>query len=134
MSERLRVSSGVSQLDRILGGLFIGDNVVWHDDSGSLASVFCLNFIQASQSQHKPIIYTTFDRSPRNLLEKLGPLAEDPSMTIIDCFTCGKGASSPIFMKFYDEPDSNGPAISSKWTNPGTWSSSWMSSTASTAP
>ena len=58
MSEKLRVSSGVSQLDRILGGLFIGDNVVWHDDSGSLASVFCLNFIQASQSLHKPIIYT----------------------------------------------------------------------------
>jgi transcriptional regulator with XRE-family HTH domain/KaiC/GvpD/RAD55 family RecA-like ATPase len=104
MSERLRVTSGVSQLDRILGGLFIGDNVVWLDDSGSLAAVFCLNFIQASQLQEKPIIYITFDRSPRNLLEKLGPLAEDPSLTILDCFTCGKGASSEIFMKFYDEP------------------------------
>lgn len=109
MAERLRVSSGVSQLDRILGGLFIGDNVVWHDDSGSLASVFCLNFIQASQSQHKPIIYTTFDRSPRNLLEKLGPLADDPSLTIVDCFTCGKGARSPVFMKFYEDPDVHWP-------------------------
>jgi transcriptional regulator with XRE-family HTH domain/KaiC/GvpD/RAD55 family RecA-like ATPase len=109
MSERLRVTSGVSQLDRILGGLFIGDNVVWLDDSGSLAAVFCLNFIQASQLQEKPIIYITFDRSPRNLLEKLGPLAEDPSLTILDCFTCGKGASSSIFMKFYDEPESPWP-------------------------
>ncbi len=109
MSERLRVTSGVSQLDRILGGLFIGDNVVWLDDSGSLAAVYCLNFIQASQLQEKPIIYVTFDRSPRNLLEKLGPLAEDPSLTILDCFTCGKGASSSIFMKFYDEPDFEWP-------------------------
>jgi transcriptional regulator with XRE-family HTH domain len=105
MAERLRVTSGVSQLDRILGGLFIGDNVVWHDDSGSLASVFCLNFLQASQLENKPIIYVTFDRSPRNLLEKLGPLAEDPSLTIMDCFTCGKGSKSPIFTKFYDEPE-----------------------------
>ena len=109
MSERLRVTSGVSQLDRILGGLFIGDNVVWFDDSGSLASVFCLNFLQASQLQDKPIIYITFDRSPRNLLEKLGPLAEYALLTILDCFSCGKGAGSPIFMKFYDEPDSNWP-------------------------
>ncbi|MBI5248414.1 MAG: helix-turn-helix domain-containing protein [Desulfomonile tiedjei] len=98
-----RVASGVSQLDRLLGGLFIGDNVVWHDDAGSLASVFCLNFIQASQSQNKPIIYVTFDRSPRNLLEKLGPLAEYPALTILDCFTWGKGAGSEIFLRFYYE-------------------------------
>jgi transcriptional regulator with XRE-family HTH domain/KaiC/GvpD/RAD55 family RecA-like ATPase len=103
MSEKMRITSGVNQLDRLLGGLYIGDNVVWHDESGSLASVFCLNFIQASQIENKPLIYVTFDRSPRNLLEKLGPLAENPHLTILDCFTCGKGASSPIFLRFYDE-------------------------------
>jgi hypothetical protein len=27
-SEKVRVTSGVSQLDHLLGGLFIGDNVV----------------------------------------------------------------------------------------------------------
>lgn len=103
MSERVRVTSGVHQLDHLLGNLFIGDNVVWHDDSGSLASVFCLNFIRASQAQNKPIIYVSFDRSPRTLLEKLGPLAQNPSLTLIDCFTSGKGANSPIFLKFYEE-------------------------------
>ena len=36
-TETQRLASGVSQLDRLLGGLFIGDNVVWHDDAGSLA-------------------------------------------------------------------------------------------------
>lgn len=109
MSERLRVTSGVSQLDRLLGGLFIGDNVVWHDDSGSLAYVFCLNFIQASQFQDRPIIYISFDRSPRSVLEKLGPLADNPSLTILDCFTCGKGASSPVFMKFYEDTNNDWP-------------------------
>jgi transcriptional regulator with XRE-family HTH domain/KaiC/GvpD/RAD55 family RecA-like ATPase len=109
MTERLRVASGVSQLDRLLGGLYIGDNVVWHDDSGSLAYVFCLNFIQASQAQNRPLIYVSFDRSPKNLLEKLGLLAQNPSLTILDCFTHGKGAGSEIFLRFYEERESEWP-------------------------
>ena len=99
-----RVASGVSQLDRLLGGLFIGDNVVWHDDAGSLASVFCLSFLQTSEAQEKPIIYVSFDRSPRNLLEKLGHLADYRNLTILDCFTWGKGAGSDVFLRFYRDP------------------------------
>jgi len=106
-NSRLRVTSGVQQLDRILGGLFIGDNVIWLDDSGSLAAPFCLEFLKASQNQGKPIIYICFDRSPRNLMEKLGPLARDPSLTILDCFTAGKGADAPTFLRFYDEGTQN---------------------------
>jgi transcriptional regulator with XRE-family HTH domain/KaiC/GvpD/RAD55 family RecA-like ATPase len=102
MGEALQVSSGVRELDRLLGGLFIGDNVVWHDAAGSLASVFCLNFIRTSQVQGKPIIYVTFDRSPKNLLDKLGGFADYPSLTLLDCFTHGKGAGSPVFLKFYE--------------------------------
>ena len=108
-SGKKRVASGIDQLDRILSGLFIGDNVVWHDNAGSLASVFCLNFIRISEAQNKPIIYVTFDRSPRNLLEKLGPLAEYPGLTILDCFTWGKGAGSEVFLRFYYESISEWP-------------------------
>ena len=103
VKEKLRVASGVGPLDRLLGGLFIGDNVVWHDDAGSLASVFCLNFIQASQAQNKPIIYVSFDRSPKNLLDMLGPLSDNTCLTILDCFSYGKGEGSEVFLKFYDE-------------------------------
>jgi transcriptional regulator with XRE-family HTH domain len=105
MAEKTRVSSGVSQLDRLLGGLFIGDNVVWHDDAGNLASIFCLNFLETSLALQKPVIYVSFDRSPKNLLDKLGPLAESPNLTILDGFTSGKGESSPIFAKFYEDTD-----------------------------
>ena len=108
-TEKLRVSSGVSNLDRLLGGLFIGDNVVWHDDAGSLASVFCLNFIQTSQAQSKPMIYVSFDRSPKNLCDMLGPLSENPHLTILDCFTYGKGEGSDVFLKFYDDRASDRP-------------------------
>jgi transcriptional regulator with XRE-family HTH domain/KaiC/GvpD/RAD55 family RecA-like ATPase len=106
MVEKIRVATGVSQLDRLLGGLLIGDNVVWYDDAGSLASVFCSNFIQASQAQNKHIIYVSFDRSPRNLLEKLGPLANYAHLNILDCFTYGKGEGSEIFLKFYETVES----------------------------
>lgn len=119
MSERPRVSSGVSQLDHLLAGLFIGDNVVWHDDAGSLASVFCLNFIQASQAQDKSLIYVSFDRSPKNLLDKLGPLADNKSLTILDCFTCGKGDCSPIFLRFYEESISDWPCRIIRVDEPG---------------
>ena len=108
-AEKLKVASGVDQLDFILEGLFIGDNVVWYDDAGSLASVFCLNFIRISQVQKKPLIYVTFDRSPKNLLEKLGPLAQNPALFILDCFTFGKGAGSSIFLKFYEQIESQDP-------------------------
>lgn len=100
-SNNLGVSSGVNELDRLLGGLFIGDNVVWYDDAGSLALVFCLNFIKASQSLNKPIIYVCFDRSPKNLLNMLGPLSHYPLLTILDCFTYGKGEGNEVFLKFY---------------------------------
>ena len=104
VSSRQRVTSGVGQLDLLLGGLFIGDNVAWHDDSGNLASAFCLNFLQTSETQEKPIIYVSFDRSPRNLLEKLGHLADYRNLIILDCFTWGKGAGSDVFLRFYREP------------------------------
>ena len=98
-----RVPSGVNRLDLLLGGLFIGDNVVWHDDAGSLAPVFCLNFIQASERQERPIIYVCFDRSPKSLLEKLGTMADYPALTVLDCFTSGKGKEAGTFVKFYEE-------------------------------
>ena len=43
--KKIRVTSGVDQLDKLLDELYIGDNVVWHDDAGSLAAVYCLNFV-----------------------------------------------------------------------------------------
>ncbi len=75
-SKKITVSSGVSQFDNLLGGLYIGDNVIWYDDAGSLASLFCLNFIRESQEQRKAIIYVSSDRSFRALIEELGPMAE----------------------------------------------------------
>lgn len=103
--KKSRVESGVEHLDQILGGLFIGDNVVWYDDAGSLAQAFCRNFLRTSLARGKPFIYVSFDRSPKNLLEQLGSLAKSNELTILDCFTYGKGAGSEVFLRFYEDPD-----------------------------
>ncbi len=109
MAEKVRVSSGVSQLDLLLKGLFIGDNVIWHDDAGNLAPIFCHNFIQTSETLGKYIVYVCFDRSPRNLLEKLGSLTESQYLLILDCFTNGIGEGSDIFLKFYEQEEAQWP-------------------------
>lgn len=96
------VTSGNKHLDLLLdGGIIIGDNVLWYDNAGSLAQVFCYNLIQASITQQKSVIYINFDSSPKTLIEKLGPLAKYDLLTILDCFTNGKGESSDIFQAFY---------------------------------
>jgi hypothetical protein len=55
------VSTWIQYLDELLGWLFIGDNVIWYDDAGSLASAFCHNFLQSSQNLKKDLIYVSFD-------------------------------------------------------------------------
>ncbi len=108
-TEKKRVSTGIGELDRRLDGLFIGDNVIWYDEAGSLAFPFTLNLIEESQTAGKSLIYVTFDRSPRSLVEELGPLAEGPQLTILDCFTHGKGDGSSIFSKFYEKDGAQWP-------------------------
>lgn len=103
------VSSGIPGLDNLLNGLFIGDNVVWYDDAGSLARPFCMKFIRQSLQQGKPIVYVSFDRSPKNLIQTLGTLAENPQLTILDCFTNGKGDKASVFNKFYEKDGAQWP-------------------------
>ena len=113
------LSTGIDKLDHILDGLHIGDNVVWHDDTGSLAWVFCRHFLGASRQEDRPIIYASFDKSPKTILSKLGDLDKYPHLTILDCFTDGKGASSPVFSRFYEERDSTAGCKVIRVNNPG---------------
>ncbi|MBW1820096.1 MAG: XRE family transcriptional regulator, partial [Deltaproteobacteria bacterium] len=118
-ANRLSISSGVDELDRMLNGLYVGDNVVWYDDAGSLASVFCMNFMRASQREKRPLIYVSFDRSPNNLLDKLGTLAQNDSLIILDCFTFGKGEGSEVFLNFYENDEEKLPCRILRVDEPG---------------
>ena len=102
-TKKKRVSSGIPQLDHLMGDLYIGDNVLWYEDSGSFSSAFCLNFIKETLLKKRPLIYVTFDRSPKNLVSFLGSQAESQNLIILDCFTNGKGNRSEVFNKFYEK-------------------------------
>jgi len=106
---KIRVSSGIPQLDSLLGDLYIGDNVLWYEDAGSFSAAFCVNFIRQSLALKKPTIYVSFDRSPKNVVTFLGPLAESQHFTILDCFTNGKGDRSEVFNKFYEKDGAQWP-------------------------
>ena len=101
--KKRRVSSGIAELDHLLGDLYIGDNVLWYEDAGSFSAMFCLHFVRESLARKKPLIYVTFDRSPKNVVSFLGSLAESQNLTILDCFTNGKGDRSEVFNKFYEK-------------------------------
>jgi transcriptional regulator with XRE-family HTH domain/KaiC/GvpD/RAD55 family RecA-like ATPase len=107
--KRKRVSSGVEQLDILLGSLYIGDNVLWYEDTGNFSSAFCVQFIRQSLAMKKPVIYVSFDRSPKNVVTLLGSLAESQNFTILDCFTNGKGDRSEVFARFYEKDGAQWP-------------------------
>jgi transcriptional regulator with XRE-family HTH domain len=94
------IPSGFTQLDELLGGVFIGDNVIWYDESGSLAQIFWRRFAKTTLDLGKPLIYVCFDRSPKNLLERLGSLAENENLVVLDCFTNSKGKGLDTFLDF----------------------------------
>lgn len=102
-TQKSRHVSGITYFDNLLNGLHIGDNVLWYDDAGSLSPVFCLNFIKETCNQKKPLIYVSFDRSPKNLTEHLGGIAQNRYLTVLDCFTHGKGDGVDVFLKFYNQ-------------------------------
>lgn len=108
-TKKKRVSSGIQQLDTLLGDLYIGDNVLWYEDAGSYSSAFCVQFIRQSLEAKKPVIYVSFDRSPKNVVTFLGALAENQLLTILDCFTNGKGDRSEVFNKFYEKDGAQWP-------------------------
>ena len=112
------VTTGIGPLDQRLGGLFIGDNVIWYDAAGSLAPPFALNFLKASQAERKALIYVSFDRSPKILLQDLGALAESRFLTVLDCFTEGKGEGSALFNQFYEHDENQRACRVIKVTEP----------------
>ncbi len=97
-----RVSSGVPALDRAIGGLRVGDNVVWHMESGSFMEVFSSHFLKTSRKEGHPVVLVTVNASPKTILKRLGAVANHPDVTLVDGFTWGKGEGASLFTGYYD--------------------------------
>lgn len=100
-----KISSGIKSLDALIDSLYVGDNVVWEVEAGTLYHpAFIYNFIKQSFVDAQKTIYVSFNRSPQSILGKTDNFLNDEYFVLIDCFTSGKGKNDSTFLKFYDNP------------------------------
>ncbi len=106
-----KISTGIIDLDNLIESAYIGDNVVWETEAGTSEDIFIRNFITASLSDNKDVIYVSFNRSPQSVLLHMNFKDHPEKLTILDCFTTGKGKSDRTFLKFYESAHEAFPKI-----------------------
>lgn len=98
------ISTGVPYLDRLTGGLKLGDNVVWQVSDGVPVEYFIRSFF-SGQDFNATIIYISFNFSPHTIVRRYDYLFEERGAVLVDAFTHGKGNGDPVFLDFYEDPD-----------------------------
>ncbi len=98
-----KISTGISYVDHILGFLKAGDNVIWEVEAGCYIETFLQRFIEHNLKSGYHLIYVSFNASPSTLTKRLSHLSHLEHLTVLDCFTSGKGNSDPLFAQFYEK-------------------------------
>lgn len=91
-------------MDKAIGGVIAGDNLVWEIDSGVAGDHFISSFVQSCEQSAIPVVYVSFNRSPQTIATKYASLMSPGRFSLIDCFSSGKGNSDEMFLKFFDDP------------------------------
>ena len=95
------ISTGITHLDKITGGLRLGDNVVFKIESGIPIEYFIKSYFNSSHEFNKNVIYINFNYSPHTIYKRFHELFTRANVTLVDAFTHGKGNSDPVFLDFY---------------------------------
>jgi len=98
----LSLTTGIKEIDNLVGGILPGDNVVWEIDSGAPVDPFLSGFLAASDTGSATITYVSFNRSPQTITHAYGAGLSQGGFQIIDCFSSGKGNNDKVFLDFYD--------------------------------
>ena len=96
-----KISSGIPYLDHLLGSFATGDNVLWEVDAGTYVEVFLHRFMEQSLRGGYQLVYVSFNASPATLTQSFRSLPRLENLTLLDCFTAGKGNNDPVFAQFY---------------------------------
>lgn len=94
-------TTGIPELDRLVGGILAGDNVVLEADSGAPVDRIVSSFISACGKEGRSLTYISFNRSPQTISESYTRLMPPGCFHLLDCFSAGKGGSDEVFMSFY---------------------------------
>ena len=98
-----KISSGIGYLDHLLGFFKTGDNVIWEVEAGTYVEIFLQRFIEHTLKNGYKLVYVSFNISPSTLTKRLSYLPNLENLTILDCFTSGKGNNDPLFNQFYEK-------------------------------
>jgi transcriptional regulator with PAS, ATPase and Fis domain len=107
MAYRYKPTTGILEVDKAVGGVIAGDNLVWEIDSGVAGDHFISRFVQSCEKGGVPVVYVSFNRSPQTIASKYARLMSPGRFSLIDCFSSGKGNSDEMFLKFFDDPARN---------------------------
>ncbi len=98
-----KISTGISYIDHIIGFLKNGDNVIWEVEAGTYIEIFLQRFIEHNLKSGYRLVYVSFNASPSTLTKRLAHITNLENLTILDCFTAGKGNSDTLFTQFYEK-------------------------------
>jgi Nif-specific regulatory protein len=96
------LTTGIEEIDRLIGGVLPGDNIVWEVDSGAPVDPFISGFQAASAAQSATVTYVSFNRSPQTISRAYGEVVSQGAFQLIDCFSSGKGNNDKVFLDFYE--------------------------------
>jgi len=107
------LTTGVEALDDLLGGVRVGDNIVWETDSGAPMQAFVAAFLRSAAGRGRQVLFVSFNFSPQTVLTQIAGAEPYPQLTLLDCFTSGKGEGDPLFAEFYHtaEPRTGGSVV-----------------------
>jgi transcriptional regulator with PAS, ATPase and Fis domain len=108
MPLKSRPTTGIAEVDKAIGGVIEGDNLVWEVDSGVAGDHFISCFVAACEKDNVPVVYVSFNRSPQTIMAKYARLMSPGRFSLVDCFSSGKGNSDEMFLKYFDDPAHNG--------------------------
>lgn len=95
------ISTGTRYLDKLVGGIRLGDNVVWQISNAVPVEYFIKSFFTISNAFQNTVIYVNFNCSPHALCKRYEEIFTNYNFIVIDAFTHGKGNSDPVFLDFY---------------------------------
>jgi Nif-specific regulatory protein len=96
-----KLTTGMDEIDKLIGGVLAGDNLVWEVDSGAPIDKFILSFVSACEAEGTPVVYVSFNRSPQTIVNMYGDLMSAGQFKLVDCFSSGKGNNDEVFLEFF---------------------------------
>ncbi|MBN2318813.1 MAG: hypothetical protein JXR49_07040 [Acidobacteria bacterium] len=74
MKSTSKATTGIAEVDRAVGGVISGDNLVWEIDSGVAGDHFISSFVAACEQDGIPVVYVSFNRSTQTIASKYARL------------------------------------------------------------